>query len=177
MNDKMDLYRALNESYTRAPNLPDAQITEVFGLPYYAETYPKGESQSPDSRKNLIRLAPNELSFEERVSMITGERSHLGKQDSEYRKLRDSFIGSLEPEQKDYLKSRYEMSGDQRPFSQWLDVSFYDSLIRDYNLPNLPSSDKPEDREKFREEFYTPDNKSALEALLDYISQPVTPYD
>jgi hypothetical protein len=169
-------YKALNESYDKAPNLPDANIYEA-PVQHYAETYPKGERDSPDPLRNTIKVSPGGHDHDQLVSLLTGERMHLGNQDQAYADLRQKFSETLDPDQEQWMKNRYKRSGDKRDYDKWRNVSGLDSLIRDGLLPNLPSPDRPEDRQRFRDKFYTSDNKAALKAMSDYISQKVEPYE
>lgn len=133
------------------------------------EFYFPDEINSPSYGKPTIEIFNNDLSDKELNRTIKGELLHyLPYIDNEYKALKDEFIRSINKDQIDFAKKRYQYdvntSGEKRSFDKWMGSVWEDALIRGYVTPDK--------EDQFRKGgAYTKDQEKILNKIVNYINK------
>lgn len=152
------------------------------------ESFPPWESQNPNPGKFTTQLYRTDLPPDQQANLVAGDALHyMGAKNPEtgevvdpgFRKLKEQFIASLTPEQRQHAQERFaqEQSGPdgyKGSFDQWLDSSHVDEYLMGALTPD--KSDEWRGRPGTHlQNQYTPQQDVILDQMRQYLGRPPQP--
>ena len=133
------------------------------------EFYSPDEKYNPNPGTPTLEVFSKDLKGEELKKAIFGDMLHyLPEVDPVFSQVRDSFIGSLTPDQLAVDRAAYEKAkkenNEKRSFEDWFKISRQDAYLRGFLAP---------DRNNEWADAYTPEQTAVLQGLQQYLKQPV----
>lgn len=144
---------------------------------------PGDHGVAPTSEKSLDALRPKSLPMEKAgleirdpktrpIDVLGDIVSHnLVKTDPTVKSAYEKLQASLTPAQQDILKDQYEHArkneGETRSFDEWKNISGMPAFFRGYTFQQWPK--------EFNEKAYTPEQRTDLDNLMNYLSRDGKP--
>jgi hypothetical protein len=143
----------------------------------YLEFYPPGEVGSKDApRPSALPIGqPGVAIYSGKTTPldVLGDVTshHLIHTDPTVQKYYSDFVASLTPNQQQHLQEQYQWArqkeGETRPYAQWLETAGLPGALRGYAFKQWPDD--------FNQQFYTPQQRQSLDAMMRYLMGNASP--